>query len=221
MRKIRTITLISLLTIMSALYTTAFAAELNAPQQVIQEISTVLSDIVKNDREKLADREYIFQLVDEVVGPRVDLGKVSRLVLGKHWRSATPEQKEQFQEQFKNLLVNTYASSFTELEEWTIHFLPMTLEAKDTRVYVKTEIIQPSRPPIAVNYRMARNKAGEWKAYDVVIEGISMVTNYKSSFATSIKKSGGLDNVINTLVEKNKKLKASHQLAQEKEQTSS
>lgn len=220
MKKIRNIALISVLTTLSALWSNVFAAELNAPQQVIQEISTVLSDIVKNDKEKLADREYIFQLVNEVVGPRVDLDKVSRLVLGKYWRSATPEQKEQFQEQFKSLLVNTYAASFTDLGEWTIHFLPMTLEAKDKRVYVKTEIIQPSHPPIAVNYRMARNKAGEWKAYDVVIEGISMVTNYKSSFATSIKKSGGLDNVINRLVEKNKKLKSSHLLALEKEQAS-
>jgi phospholipid transport system substrate-binding protein len=83
------------------------------------------------------------------------------------------------------------------------------MAADDNRVIVKTEIIQPSRPPVAVDYRMALNKSGDWKAYDVIIEGISMVTNYKGSFATSIKNSGGLDNVIKALIEKNEQSKTS------------
>jgi len=135
---------------------------------------------------------------------RVDLNKISKLILGKHWRKATDVQKAQFQKEFKNLLVNTYATAFTEFNDWTVKFLPMSLDPADKRVVVKSEIITASRPAIAVNYRMAKNKAGEWKAYDVIIEGISMVTNYKGSFSSSIKRSGGIDNVIKDLAAKNK-----------------
>lgn len=87
-------------------------------------------------------------MVNEVLEPRVDLNKISRLVLGKHWRKASEEQKTSFQKEFKGLLVNTYATAFKEFDEWTIHFIPMTFDPTDTRLMVKTEIIQPSRHPL-------------------------------------------------------------------------
>tara|TARA_R110002096_G_scaffold431278_3_gene646329 strand:- start:699 stop:1364 length:666 start_codon:yes stop_codon:yes gene_type:complete len=193
----------------------ASAEDLNPPQQVIQETSDLLHDILQKDKSKLDDLDYVFQLVNEVLEPRVDLNKISRLVLGKHWRKASDEQKTSFQKEFKGLLVNTYATAFKEFDEWTIHFIPMTFDPTDTRLMVKTEIIQPSRPPVAVNYRMALNKAGEWKAYDVIIEGISMVTNYKASFSKTIKSAGGLDQVIQQLAEKNKLSETDSQLVRE------
>ena len=184
------------------------AAELNPPQQVIQDTSDLLYCIIQSDKKKLQDREFIFQLVNDVVEPRVDLNKISKLVLGKYWRKASDQQKTQFQKEFKGLLVNTYATAFNEFEDWTVKFLPMSFELEKKRVVVKTEMILSSRPPIAINYRMAKNKAGDWKAYDIIIEGISMVTNYRGSFAKSIKKKGGLDNVIQQLAEKNKRSQA-------------
>jgi len=184
------------------------AAELNPPQQVIQDTSDLLYCVVQSDKEKLNDREYIFQLVQDVVEPRVDLNKISRLVLGKYWRKASDLQKTQFQKEFKHLLINTYATAFNEFEDWTVKFLPMSFDPEKKRVVVKTEMILASRPPIAINYRMAKNKVGEWKAYDVIIEGISMVTNYKGSFAKSIKKKGGLNNVIQQLADKNARSQA-------------
>jgi len=204
MNKLNAFLRIGLSVLFISLASVASAKDLNAPQKVIQDTSELLYSIIKNDKEKLDDRDYIFQLVNEVLEPRVDLEKISRLVLGKYWRNASDEQKTLFQKEFKNLFVNTYATAFNEFEEWTVHFLPMTLDPTKKRLIVKTEIIQPSRPPVAVNYRMAVNKEGEWKAYDVIIEGISMVTNYKASFATTIKKAGGLDKVIQQLAEKNK-----------------
>jgi phospholipid transport system substrate-binding protein len=198
-----------------AAFSATAANELNAPQRVIQETSDLLYDIIQKDNERLNNRQYVFQLVSEVIEPRVDLDKISRLVLGKYWRKASQDQKDQFQQEFKGLFVNTYATAFKEFDEWTVHFMPMSLDPTKKRVIVKTEIIQASSPPIAVNYRMAINKAGEWKAYDVIIEGISMVTNYRASFAKSIKRSGGLKNVINQLAEKNKRSEASSQLAPE------
>ncbi|MEW5010714.1 MAG: ABC transporter substrate-binding protein [Cycloclasticus sp.] len=185
--------------------TAVSATELSPPQQVIQDTSDLLYSIIKSDKDKLNDREYVFQLVHDVVEPRVDLNKISKLVLGKYWRKASKQQRIEFQKEFKHLLINTYATAFNEFDDWTVKFLPTSLTKNKKRVVVKTEMILTSRPPIAVNYRMTRNKAGEWKAYDVIIEGISMVTNYKGSFAKSIKKKGGLDNVIQKLTDKNKR----------------
>ena len=197
MNKLKGFLTIGLLAFLISIASLASASDLNAPQKVIQELD---------------DRDYVFQLVNEVLEPRVDLDTVSKLVLGKYWRKATDEQKTQFQKEFKGLLVNTYSTAFKEFDEWTIHFIPMTLDPTEERLTVKTEIIQPSRPPVAVHYRMAINKAGNWKAYDVIIEGISMVTNYKASFSKTIKNAGGLDKVIQQLAEKNKQSEAASQL---------
>ena len=215
MNKLKGFSSIGLLVFLMGFASFSNANDINGPQQVIQDTSDLLYEILKNNKEKLNDRDYIFQLVNEVLEPRVDLDKISKLVLGKYWRKASDEQKTQFQKEFKGLLVNTYATAFKEFDEWTVQFLPMTLDQADKHVIVKTEIIQPSRPPIAINYRMAINKEGEWKAYDVIIEGISMVTNYKSSFATSIKNSGGIGNIIKQLAEKNKESTTSSKLALE------
>ena len=216
MNKINGFFITLLFTVLTFAHTSVIAAELNEPQQVLQETSDLLYKIVQKDKERLSDRHFVLDLVNEVIEPRVDLNKISRLVLGKHWRKASDDQKTAFQKEFKNLLVNTYATAFKEFDEWTVHFLPMSLAPSDKRVVVKTEIIIPARPPIAVNYRMARNKDGVWRAYDVIIEGISMVTNYKGSFSSSIKRSGGLDNVIKDLAQKNEESKkAAEKLALE------
>jgi len=215
MNKLKGLLTTGLLAFLISITSLASASDLNAPQQVIQETSDLLYGIIQKDKDRLDDRDYVFQLVNEVLEPRVDLDKVSKLVLGKYWRKATDEQKTQFQKEFKGLLVNTYATAFKEFDEWTVHFIPMKLDPTKKRLTIKTEIIQPSRPPVAVNYRMAVNKSGEWKAYDVIIEGISMVTNYKASFSKTIKKAGGLDKVIRQLAEKNKLSEASSQLAQD------
>lgn len=204
MKQIKKLITLGLFALLTCTNTFAFATDLNAPQKVILETSNLLHSIITKEKDQLGNRQFVFQLVNEVVEPRVDLNKISKLILGKHWRKATDAQKVQFQKEFKNLLVNTYATAFTEFDDWTVNFLPMSLDPADKRVVVKSEIITASRPAIAVNYRMAKNKAGEWKAYDVIIEGISMVTNYKGSFSSSIKRSGGIDNVIKDLAAKNK-----------------
>jgi len=216
MNKINGLLNAGLLALLACLSAQASANDLNAPQQVIKETSDLVYKVVQNDKSKLDDRNYVFELVNEILEPRVDLDKVSKLVLGKYWRTANDEQKVQFQKEFKGLLVNTYATAFKEFDEWTIHFIPMPFDSTEKRLIVKTEIIQPSRPPVAVDYRMALNETGEWKAYDVIIEGISMVTNYKASFSKTIKAAGRLDKVILQLAEKNKLSETSSQLALDK-----
>lgn len=213
MTKIRGLLSAGLIALLMSMPLSVAASELNPPQQVIQETSDLLFCIIQTDKEKLKQREFIFQLVHDVIEPRVDLNKISKLVLGKHWRKASDQQKAQFKKEFKDLLVNTYATAFNEFGDWSVKFLPMSFNADSKRLIVKTEIIQTARPPIAVNYRMAKNKAGTWRAYDIIIEGISMVTNYKGSFAKTIKKKGGLDNVIQQLASKNKRSQETSELA--------
>ena len=177
---------------------------LNPAQLVIKGSSDQVHSILLTEREALAnDRQHLLNVVSEIIEPLVDLNKVSRLVLGKYWRKATEEQRLAFQKEFRMLLFNTYAASFADLGEWELKFIPVKAKADAKRMMIKTEIIQSSRPPIAVNYRMIINKQEQWKVYDIIIEGISMVTNYRSGFASRIKKSGGLDKVIQDLAAKN------------------
>jgi phospholipid transport system substrate-binding protein len=138
---------------------------------------------------------------DEIVGSRVDFSRVSSLVLGKYWGRATPEQREAFSREFKRLLVRTYATTFLELEDWEIRFLTFPPGAGDTDVTVRTEVIHPAGPPVGVVYRLRRDQDG-WKAYDVVIEGISLVTNYRSSFAREVRRYG-MDRLIERIAELN------------------
>lgn len=132
----------------------------------------------------------------------MDFNRVSALVLGKYWKTANDAQKERFRQEFKTLLVRTYATAFTEYADWTIRYLPLKMEPEEDKVVVKTEILQPGAAPTAVDYRMA-NVGGEWKVYDILIEGVSLLQNYRTSFGQEIAQSGSLDGVINRLAERN------------------
>lgn len=174
------------------------------PEGVIRSLSEQLRDVLQKDRDRIrTDQGYIFQLADEILAPHVDFDRVSSLALGKHWRRATPEQKVEFIYQFQRMLVRTYATAFHEFGEWSIEFLPRHDGGDPKRVVVKTEVTRPGAPPASVNYRM-HFKDGDWKAYDVVVEGISLVTNYRSSFSKEIRK-GGMAGLIKRITGLNNK----------------
>ena len=140
---------------------------LAAPQRVIQETADQLQVSLQKPEYK-ADFKKATALVDQIIYPHVDFDRVSILVLGKHWRSATPEQRERFKREFRMLLVRTYTTAFTEYANWKIRYLPLD-EASDKKALVKTEILQSGGQPVAVNYRMVR-EGTDWKVYDVLIE---------------------------------------------------
>jgi phospholipid transport system substrate-binding protein len=182
----------------------ASGQELFGPQQVIQETSDHLRALLQEERGRLrGDPGYVMLKADEVLGPRVDFSRVSSLVLGKHWRTATLAQREAFSREFKRLLVRTYATAFLDFETWTLRFLPLHLDDGDTEALVRTEVIHPEGPPISVVYRVRKDDLG-WKAYDVVIEGVSLVTNYRSSFAREVRRHG-MDRLIERITELNDK----------------
>jgi phospholipid transport system substrate-binding protein len=179
-----------------------WADEPTAPQQVIQETSDRLHALLQVERKRLGrDPAYVMIKADELLGPRVDFFRVSSLVLGKHWRRATPPQRDAFSHEFKRLLVRTYATAFLDFDTWSLRFLPLHLEPGATEALVRTEVIHPGGPPVSVAYRVHKDDRG-WKAYDVVIEGVSLVTNYRSSFAREVRRHG-MDGLIRRITELN------------------
>jgi phospholipid transport system substrate-binding protein len=179
----------------------AISGELSLPQQAIADASDKLQQRMQ-DKTFLKDFNKITQFVDQVINPHVDFDKISALVLGQLWKSATPDEQVRFKKEFQTLLVRTYSRAFTEFKEWSVRFLPSEMEEGATKVVVKTEVLQPGIQPIAVNYRMYL-KNGEWKAYDIMIEGVSLVTNYRTTFSDEVQTKGSLSAVIDGLAKRN------------------
>ncbi|MCB1760480.1 MAG: ABC transporter substrate-binding protein [Gammaproteobacteria bacterium] len=180
--------------ILLAGFSAALAAE-EGPEQVIAHISDRLLQVVTQEGERLqSDPGLVYQLADDILVPHVDFSRVSSLVLGKHWQRATPHQQQAFSHQFKRLLVRTYSSAFNEFKHWEIRFLPSRQGATDDDVSVRTQLLLPRLDPVEVLYRMHR-KEGRWLAYDVKIDGISLVTNYRSSFNRELRHVG-MDGLI-------------------------
>jgi phospholipid transport system substrate-binding protein len=176
-------------------------AELSQPQLIVKTAADQLQAAMK-ENPPTGNYQRASQIVTEILEPHVDFVRVSALVLGKHWKRATSDQKKRFMKEFRNLLVRTYAVAFSEYSEWDIHYIPLKFSPEDKKVFVKTEIVRPSAPPVSVDYRMVR-KDNSWKVYDVVIEGISFITNYRTTFKNEVARSGSLDSVIERLAQRN------------------
>lgn len=177
------------------------AADLQPPQQAIETASAQLQAQMQ-DKSFTKDFSKINQFVNQVIYPRVDFDRIAALVLGKLWKTATVEQRNRFNKEFQILLVRTYSRAFVEFKEWSVRFLPLDMEPDATKVVVKTEVLQPGIQPIAIDYRMALHE-GQWKAYDIMIEGVSLVTNYRTTFNSEIQTKGSLDAVIDSLAKRN------------------
>lgn len=181
--------------------TRAISQDLLPPQQVIYEASEKLKKRLQ-DSAFTKDFKEITVFVNEVIYPHTDFDRISALVLGKLWKTATNEERERFKNEFQTMLVRTYSRAFVEFKEWSVRFLPMDLEPSANRVIVKTEVLQPGIQPVGVNYRMLLDK-GQWKAYDIMIEGVSLVTNYRTTFTNEVQAKGSLAAVIDSLAKRN------------------
>lgn len=202
--KIKHYTLFALFLICLAFmpFSHAFSAELSAPQQAIAQASDKLQQRMQ-DKNFIKDFNKVTEFVNQSINPHVDFEKISSLVLGKIWKTATPDEQTRFKKEFQTLLVRTYSRAFSEFKEWSIRFLPSEMEEGATKVVVKTEVLQPGVQPIAVNYRMYLASNGEWKAYDIMIEGVSLVTNYRTTFSDEVQAKGSLGAVIDGLAKRN------------------
>ena len=195
--------IVSLFTLLLSLMTATKgnAEDLQPPQQVIQNISSELQQKLQ-DKSFTKDFVQVTQFVNGVIYPHTDFDKIAPLVLGKHWKTATPEEQGRFKHEFQTLLVRTYSRAFVEYNNWSMRFLPLDASNEPTKALVKTNVIQPHKQPIDVTYRMFLTN-GDWKVYDILIDGVSLVTNYRSTFDDEIQTQGSLNAVIDGLVKRN------------------
>lgn len=180
----------------------AVAAEM-APDALVKETSRDVLEIVKKDKDiQAGSKQKIYALVDAKVLPHFDFKRMTQLAVGKSWRQATPAQQDELVKEFRTLLVRTYSTSLSTYKNQVIDYKPLRMESGDTDVTVRTVVNQPGGQPIPIDYGLQKTADG-WKVYDVVVDNISLVTNYRGSFSSEIRKSG-IDGLIKVLVDKNR-----------------
>lgn len=172
------------------------------PDALIKQVSTEVIDTVKGDKAiQAGDVGKIIALVDAKVMPHVNFQRMTASAVGRFWREATPAQQKRLQDEFKTLLVRTYAGALTQVKDQTVQLKPTRAGAEDTEVVVRTEI-KGKGEAIQLDYRLEKD-GGSWKIYDVNVLGVWLVQQYRSSFATEIGGSG-IDGLITKLAERNK-----------------
>lgn len=199
---------ISSLITAAALFASPMAfAEVEAPEVLVKRISSdVLSSVKADPAIQKGDINRIVALVDAKIMPNVNFSRMTSMAVGRYWRQATPEQQKQLQDEFKTLLVRTYAGALGEVRDQTLSFKPMRSKPEDTEVVVRSEV-RGRGEPIQLDYRLEKTPEG-WKIYDLNVLGAWLVENYKSQFAQEIG-TKGIDGLIANLVQRNKAAKAS------------
>jgi len=178
----------------------AFAQE--APDALVKRVSQEAIAIIKSDpKVQAGDQARIRELIETKLAPHFDIDRMTALAAGRAYRTATPEQKKELGEQFKTLLIRTYSSALNQYRDQTIEAKPLRADPNATDVIVRTEVIRPGQPPVQIDYSMTKTPSG-WKAYDVIVGGVSLVTNYRDEFTQQVQ-AGGIDGLIRSLQAKN------------------
>ncbi|HEV59206.1 MAG TPA: ABC transporter substrate-binding protein [Phycisphaerales bacterium] len=187
------------------LMSSAVAVAAQSPEEMIKDASQRVMKILDEESQRIADDpDYALRLVDEVIMPLIDFDAMTKLTLGRHWRDATPEQRECFMGEFKVMLVRTYSRSLADYTGARVVYLPARGDASSGRVTVYTEVDRgDGRPRVPVNYSL-RQVGNEWLVYDVTIDGLSLVKNYRTSFNEEIAQSS-LQALIERLATANRK----------------
>lgn len=187
---------------------TVSADSMPVPQALVKNASDEMLKALKDNKAELNQNpDKIYALVENILMPYFDFEKMSKLALGKNWRQLDDEQRVKFVEEFRLLLIRTYSTAMLEYTNEEIRLLPFRDDVSRKRVTVPMEVVQPAGPPIPMSLALYENDDNAWKVYDVKIDGVSLVTNYRSSFATQIRNKG-VDNLISDLADRNSKLKS-------------
>ena len=170
----------------------------SGPQELVKETTDQTLSRLQRDREALQKNpDGIYDLVKEIITPHFDFVRISAWVLGKYWRTASKEQKLRFITAFRTVLIQTYGVVLLDYTDQQVRYLPLRDDLASGDVTVRTEVVQANGKTVSINYQLYLNK-GEWKVYDISVEGVSLVTNFRTSFATEIKQTG-LDTLIERL----------------------
>ena len=183
-------------------------AQEDSPDALIKKVTDDVLTIVRQDKDiQSGNTKKAIALVEAKVLPHFNFLHMTALAVGRDWREATPEQKKQLAEEFKTLLVRTYSNALTGYKDQTVRYKPTKMQNGDTDVLVRTEIVQSGNKPIALDYSLEKLPEG-WKVYDVVVAGVSLVSNYRDTFAQEIR-ANKIDGLIKMLATKNKQNEAS------------
>ena len=178
-----------------------------APDVLVKNVTTEVVELITKDKEiRSGNHAKLIQVIEAKVLPHFNFTSMTALAMGQNWSKATPEQKKRLVEEFKTLLVRTYASALAAYSEQRFDFRPLRARPTDTDVVVNVRVIQPGAQPVPIDYSMEKTAAG-WKVYDVMVGGVSLVANYRTEFNASVREVG-IEGLIRNLQAKNHSLGA-------------
>ena len=173
-----------------------------APDALVKRIAEETLATIRADKElQTGNPAKVKSLIESKLVPHFDTARMTALAMGRNWRSASPEQQKELTEQFKTLLIRTYSNALTNYRDNTMSYKPLRANAGDSEVVVRTDVTRPGQAPVPIDYSMEKTPEG-WKAYDVVVAGVSLVTNYRDEFNDTVR-SSGVDGLIKALQAKN------------------
>lgn len=186
-----------------ALSTSSAALAQDGPDKLVKGVADDVLNALRQDPElRAGSATKMGELMEQKVAPHFDFDRMTRLAVGRNWRQATPEQQKTLIAQFHTMLVRSYAAAYTAYRNIVIEVKPLRMQPGDDDIQVRTEIKLPGgAPPVTVDYSMVKSDP-EWKVYDVTVDGVSLVTTYRSTFAEEIRQ-GGIDGLIKSLEQKN------------------
>lgn len=174
-------------------------AEIRSPEAIIEQTSTQLLDIIKSESDRIReDAEFVDSIVNDIILPIIDLQSMAKLILGKHWKGASEQQRSDFINEFKNMLIRTYAKSVADFGHAEIVIIPNAEGQKGKFYRVKTQVTLSGNPPLNVDYIFRQQQDMQWKAFDLVVDGLSMIKNFRSSFSQEIEETS-LDALIDRI----------------------
>ncbi|HVN35434.1 MAG TPA: ABC transporter substrate-binding protein [Casimicrobiaceae bacterium] len=187
----------------AAVFFGAPALAQESPDATVKRVAEDTLAAVRSDPQVQAGNQArIREVVESKVAPYFDFARITALAMGKNWRTATPEQQKRLTEEFRSLLVRTYSGALTQYRDEKIDYKPLRMNPGDSEAIVRTAVVRASGPPVPIDYGMQKSSDG-WKCYDVVVAGVSLVTNYRDEFNAQVEK-GGVDGLIKTLADRNK-----------------
>jgi len=181
------------------------AQQMTPPDELVKKVMLDIQSAIQSDKDiRNGDREKSVRLIEQKALPYFNQRGMTALAVGVNWRKATPEQKERLVEEFRTLILRTYASSISAFADWKFEFRPVKLSPGDTETTVQVRVVQSGSQPVLVEYDMEKKPDG-WKCYDVRIAGVSLVINYRTEFGIIVRDKG-IDGLIEALAKKNKSL---------------
>jgi phospholipid transport system substrate-binding protein len=182
-------------------------AQETAPDALVKTVTLEVVELIAKDKEiRSGSRAKLVEVIEAKVLPHFNFSAMTALAMGQGWNKATPEQKKRLTEEFKTLLVRTYASALAAYSEQKFDFRPLRAKPNDTDVTVNVRVLQPGAQAVTIDYSMEKTGSG-WKVYDVIVGGVSLVANYRTEFGNMVRASG-IDGLIRELEKKNRSLES-------------